>query len=62
LHDGVIPYPAVAARATTTRATWLWAASGVAVGVIQGAGIPIAAPWLLSLWAAERRAGKSTGF
>ena len=62
LHDGIIPYPAVAARATTTRATWLWAASGVAVGVIQGVGIPIAAPWLLFLWAAERRAGKSTGF
>jgi len=34
----------------------------VAVGVIQGVGIPIAAPWLLFLWAAERRAGKSTGF
>lgn len=55
LHDGVMPYPAVATQATTTRRTWLWAASGVAVGAIQGAGIPVAAPFLLILWVAGRR-------
>src|SRR5207302_443057 len=44
VHDGVVPYPAVAAQATTTLRTWLWVASGVAVGDLQGAGIPIAAP------------------
>jgi glycosyl transferase family 87 len=55
LHDGVMPYPAVATQATTTRRTWTWIASGVAVGVIQGAGIPVAAPFLLILWVANRR-------
>jgi hypothetical protein len=50
LHDGVMAYPAVAQASTTTRATALWVGSGIAVALIQQAGIPLAPLWLLALW------------
>jgi hypothetical protein len=50
LHDGVMAYPAVARAATTTGATVLWVGSGIAVALIQQAGVPLAPFWLLALW------------
>lgn len=50
LHDGVMAYPAVAQAATTTRATVLWVGSGIAVALVQQAGIPLAPIWLLAIW------------
>jgi hypothetical protein len=50
LHDGVMAYPAVAQSATTTRATALWAGTGIGVALVQQAGIPLAPLWLLALW------------
>src|SRR5439155_3321385 len=50
LHDGVMAYPAVARAATTTGATFFWVGSGIAVALIQQAGIPVAPLWLLALW------------
>ena len=50
LHDGVMAYPAVARAAITTRSTVLWVGSGIAVALIQQAGIPLAPLWLLALW------------
>ena len=50
LHDGVMAYPAVARAATTTGTTLLWVGSGIAVALIQQAGIPVAPLWLLALW------------
>ena len=55
LHDGVMAYPAVARAATTRGATALWVGSGLAVALIQQAGIPIAPIWLVALWIAGRR-------
>ncbi len=49
LHDGLLAYPRVAARATTTRAAGLWVGSGVIVAFAQQAGLPIVALWLLAL-------------
>jgi hypothetical protein len=50
LHDGVMAYPAVARAATSTGATALWTGTGVAVALIQQAGIPVAPFWFLALW------------
>ena len=50
LHDGVMAYPAIARAATSTFATALWVASGIAVALVQQAGIPLAPFWLLALW------------
>lgn len=50
LHDGVMGYPAVARVATTTTATALWVGSGIAVALIQQAGIPLAPLWLIAIW------------
>ena len=50
LHDGVMAYPAVARAAITTGATVLWVGSGIAVALIQQAGIPLAPLWLLAIW------------
>jgi len=50
LHDGVMAYPALGQAATTTGATALWVGSGIAVALIQQAGIPLAPFWLLGLW------------
>src|SRR2546429_577394 len=55
LHDGVMAYPAVARAAITTRSTVLWVGSGIAVALIQQAGIPLAPLWLLALWWYSRR-------
>lgn len=58
-HDGVVSYPAVADAARSRAAARAWAASGVAVSVIQIAGLPVASLWLLalSLWTARAPAG-----
>jgi hypothetical protein len=50
LHDGVMAYPALARAATTTGTTVLWVGSGMAVALIQQAGIPLAPLWLLAMW------------
>ena len=50
LHDGLMAYPAIARAATTTTATVVWVGSGIAVALIQQAGIPLAPFWLLALW------------
>jgi hypothetical protein len=50
LHDGVMAYPSLARAATTTGTTALWVGSGMAVALIQQAGIPLAPLWLLAIW------------
>ncbi len=50
LHDGVMAYPALARAATTTRTTALWVGSGIAVALVQQAGLPLAPFWLLAVW------------
>jgi uncharacterized membrane protein YbaN (DUF454 family) len=55
LHDGVMSYPAIARSATTTSATALWVGTGIAVALIQEAGIPVAPFWLLAIWIWGRR-------
>lgn len=55
LHDGVMAYPAVAKAAATTGATALWVGTGIAVALIQQAGVPVAPLWLLALWWWGRR-------
>jgi hypothetical protein len=57
LHDGVMAYPAVANAATSTRATVIWVGTGIAVALIQQAGIPVAPFWLLALWWFSIRGG-----
>ncbi len=49
LHDAVFAYPAIAERATSTRATFVWVLSGLVVVLVHQAGIPIAPLWLLAL-------------
>jgi hypothetical protein len=55
LHDGVFAYPAVARTATTTAPTVLWVGTGVIAALIQQAGVPVAALWLLAIWWWGRR-------
>jgi multidrug transporter EmrE-like cation transporter len=50
LHDGVMAYPAISQAAVTTSATALWVGSGIAVALVQQAGIPLAPIWLLAIW------------
>jgi glycosyl transferase family 87 len=57
LHDGVMAYPAVAAAATTTRATVLWVGTGIAASLAHEAGLPVAPLWLLALFVWGRRFG-----
>jgi hypothetical protein len=49
LHDAVLAYPTVAARATNTRATLAWAVTGLLAVLVHEGGIPIAPLWLLAL-------------
>ena len=63
LHDGVMAYPAIARAATTTGATALWVGSGIAVALIQQAGIPVAPLWLLAIWwFSGRRVAAASGW
>ena len=62
LHDGVMAYPAIARAATTTSATALWVGSGIAVALIQQAGIPLAAVWLIAIWIWGRRTERGGGW
>jgi glycosyl transferase family 87 len=55
LHDGVMAYPSVARAAVSTRSTVLWVGSGLAVTLVQQAGVPLAPFWLLALWWSSRR-------
>src|SRR5207248_9938419 len=61
LHDGVMAYPAVARAATTTGTTLLWVGSGIAVALIQQAGIPVAPLWLLALWLSAANVADTVG-
>src|SRR5439155_26482561 len=61
LHDGVMAYPAVARAATSTGTTALWVGSGIAVALIQQAGVPVVAFWLLALWWFSARGGANLG-
>ena len=49
LHDAILAYPTVAARALTTRATAVWIVSGLVTVLVHEAGIPVAPLWLLAL-------------
>jgi len=49
LHDAVLVYPSVAARALTTRATLAWIITGLGAVLIHEAGVPVAPLWLLAL-------------
>ncbi len=49
LHDAVLVYPAIAARALTTRSTVLWIGTGLVAVLVHEAGIPVAPLWLLAL-------------
>lgn len=57
LHDAVLAYPAIAARALTTRATFAWILTGMVAVLIHEAGVPVAPLWLLALalWPRDRR-------
>jgi alpha-1,2-mannosyltransferase len=56
LHDAVLVYPTIAARALTTRATLVWILTGLVVVLVHEAGIPVAPLWLLALllWPRDR--------
>jgi hypothetical protein len=49
LHDAILVYPAIAARAQTTRSTVLWIGTGLIAVLVHEAGIPVAPLWLLAL-------------
>lgn len=49
LHDAVLAYPTLAARALSTRATLTWAVTGLVAVLVHEAGVPIASLWLLAL-------------
>jgi hypothetical protein len=56
LHDAVLTYPTIAARALTTRATIVWIGTGLIAVLVHEAGIPVAPLWLLALllWPRDR--------
>lgn len=49
VHDAILAYPAVAARARTTRSTLSWIATGVVAALVHIAGVPVAPLYLLAL-------------
>jgi hypothetical protein len=49
LHDAVLVYPTIAARALTTRSTLVWILTGLVAVLVHEAGIPVAPLWLLAL-------------
>lgn len=49
LHDAILVYPAIAARALTTRSTVMWIGTGLIAVLVHEAGIPVAPLWLLAL-------------
>ena len=49
LHDAVLAYPTIAARALTTRSTLVWVITGLVVVLVHEAGLPVAPLWLLAL-------------
>jgi hypothetical protein len=49
LHDAVLAYPTIAARALTTRRALVWIATGLVAVLVHEAGIPVAPLWLLAL-------------
>ncbi len=61
LHDAVFAYPAIAERATSTRATFAWVLSGLVVVLLHEAGVPLAPLWLLGLllWRRDVAAGQA---
>jgi hypothetical protein len=61
LHDAVMAYPAVARASTSTRAMVLWVGSGIAVALIQQAGVPLAPLWLLAVWWFSARRAANAG-
>ncbi len=56
LHDAVLAYPAIAARALTTRATIAWIGTGLVAVLVHEAGVPVVPLWLLALLLVPRRA------
>ncbi|HEY6958837.1 MAG TPA: glycosyltransferase family 87 protein [Candidatus Limnocylindria bacterium] len=49
MHDGVIAYPAVAAVSRDTRGAAMWVGAGIGASIVQQAGLPVAALYLLAL-------------
>lgn len=56
LHDAVLVYPTVAARALTTRSTLVWMLTGLVAVLVHEAGVPVAPLWLLALLLMPRSA------
>ena len=54
LHDAVLAYPTVAARALTTRTTLVWIVTGLGAVLVHEAGVPVASLWLLALLVMRR--------
>jgi hypothetical protein len=56
LHDAVLVYPTIAARALTTRSTLIWVITGILAVLVHEAGVPVAPLWLLALlfWPRDR--------
>jgi hypothetical protein len=63
LHDAVLVYPTIAARALTTRATLVWILTGLVAVLAHEAGIPVAPLWLLALvlWPWDRPSATPPG-
>ena len=61
LHDALLVYPTIAARALTTRSTLLWILTGLVVVLVHEAGIPVAPLWLLALVFWRRSRVETTG-
>jgi hypothetical protein len=59
-HDGVIAYPAAASVSRGPRAAAIWVGTGIAASILQQAGLPVAALWLLVLALATSRARAQT--
>jgi len=53
LHDAILVFPAIAARARTTRSTVIWVGTGLVAVLLHEAGVPVVPLWLLALllWA-----------
>lgn len=49
LHDAILVYPAIAARAQTTRSTLIWMGTGLVAVLVHEAGIPVGPLWLIAL-------------
>lgn len=59
-HDGVLAYPAVARVSRDGRTAALWVGAGIGASILQQAGLPVTALYLLALSAFTLRSVRST--